>query len=86
VSEPSDVGELRSQVAIVNTNVTTAPAAFVSDSFGNPVPGVLVTFTAPGSGASGKFANSTVTTSASTAVADGSGSMVKPDAKTTSTP
>jgi len=59
-----------SQSATVNTAFAATLAAKVTDSFGNPVPGVLVTFTAPGSGASGKFANSTVTTSAST---DGGG-------------
>ena len=38
----------------------------VSDTWGNPVGGASVTFLAPASGASGTFANSTDTTSAST--------------------
>ncbi|MGV8909494.1 MAG: beta strand repeat-containing protein [Propionicimonas sp.] len=54
------------QSARVNTGFGTALAARVTDSFGNVVPGVSVTFTAAASGASGTFANSTMTTSAST--------------------
>jgi hypothetical protein len=64
-----------SSIAVVSgsgqsTTVSTAFAnplvASVTDSFGNPVPGATVTFTAPGSGASGKFANNTATTTAAT--------------------
>jgi hypothetical protein len=40
--------------------------ALVSDQYGNPVSGAVVTFTAPGSGASGTFANTTATTTANT--------------------
>src|SRR5262249_43943568 len=43
------------QSATVNTAFTNALQATVTDSFGNPVPGVPVTFAAPGSGASGTF-------------------------------
>jgi len=43
------------QSAQVNTTFLTAFQATVKDAGGNPVAGVAVTFTAPGSGASGKF-------------------------------
>ena len=43
------------QSAQVNTAFNTALQATVKDAVGNPVPGVTVTFAAPGSGASGKF-------------------------------
>lgn len=54
------------QTAIVNTNFGTNLAATVVDQFGNPVPGVAVTFNAPASGASGTFAGgvNTATTDA----------------------
>jgi hypothetical protein len=47
-----------------------ALAVTVTDGSNNPAPGVTVTFTAPSSGASGKFANNTNTTQATTG-ADG---------------
>src|SRR5437763_748581 len=55
------------QNATVNTAFATAFQATVKDSFGNPVSGVLVTFAAPGSGASGTFSGgaNTATTNAS---------------------
>ena len=56
------------QSAAVLTAFTNPLVASVQDGFGNPVPGVSVTFTAPASGASGTFANMTFTTSASTGV------------------
>ncbi|HEX6788752.1 MAG TPA: hypothetical protein VF091_05865, partial [Gaiellaceae bacterium] len=40
------------QSATVNTNVATAPSVLVTDSFGNPVPGVSVTFAVTGGGGS----------------------------------
>ena len=46
------------QSAYVNTAFSTALLATVTDAFGNLVPGATVTFTAPGSGASGSFSNS----------------------------
>jgi hypothetical protein len=49
------------QSATVNTAFATALQATVKDSLSNPVSGVNVTFTAPGSGASGVFSNSTAT-------------------------
>src|SRR5260370_23114534 len=49
------------QNAVINTAFANALAVTVKDSGGNPVAGVNVTFTAPGSGASGLFSNSTVT-------------------------
>jgi hypothetical protein len=49
------------QSATVNTAFTNPLVALVQDSFGNPVPSVSVTYTAPTSGASGTFANSTNT-------------------------
>ena len=44
------------QSAQMNTAYATPLAAVVRDSSGNPLPGTLVTFTAPASGASGTFA------------------------------
>jgi hypothetical protein len=54
------------QNATVNTAFATDLAATVKDKFGNPVPNVTVTFTAPSSAPSGKFANGTNTTTATT--------------------
>ena len=55
------------QSATVNTAFAAQLQATVKDSFNNPVSGVTVTFTAPGSGASGTFAGgvNTATTNAS---------------------
>jgi hypothetical protein len=57
------------QPAAAGTAFGNALAATVKDVFNNPVPGVNVTFTAPASGATGSFSNSTntitVTTNAS---------------------
>jgi hypothetical protein len=44
------------QSATVNSAFSTNLAATVNDTFGNPVPGATVTFTAPSSGATGTFA------------------------------
>jgi hypothetical protein len=55
------------QSAAVNTAFGSPMVALVSDAAGNPVSGATVTFTAPGSGASGTFANGTATTTATTA-------------------
>ena len=54
------------QNATINTAFATQLQATVKDSFNNPVSGVAVTFTAPGSGASGTFAGGvkTATTNA----------------------
>ena len=54
------------QSATVNTAFTTNLAATVEDVYGNPVPGKVVTFEAPTSGASGTFAGgvNTATTNA----------------------
>jgi len=43
------------QSTAVNTAFAAPLQALVTDSFGNPLNGVSVTFTAPGNGASGKF-------------------------------
>jgi hypothetical protein len=51
---------------MVNTAFATALQATVKDAYNNPLSGVTVTFTAPGSGASGNFANGTATVTAST--------------------
>jgi hypothetical protein len=59
-----------SQSALTSTAFATALKVTVTDAFSNPVPGATVTFTAPATGASGVFANSTNTTAATTA-ADG---------------
>lgn len=50
------------QSATVSTTFATAMQATVVDSNSNPVSGVMVTFTAPASGASGTFATSGTTT------------------------
>jgi len=50
-----------SQSAAVGTSFTNPLVAQVTDTYGNPVSGATVTFTAPSSGASGAFANGTVT-------------------------
>lgn len=54
------------QSTTVSTAFATALQALVRDAFNNPVPGVNVTFAAPGAGASGTFAGGpTVLTNAS---------------------
>ena len=54
------------QTPTVNTAFTNPLVVTVVDSFGNPVPGVNVTLTAPAAGASGRFSNSTNTITAAT--------------------
>src|SRR5467141_3118570 len=54
------------QSATVGAAFATPLQATVKDSLGNPVSGVNVTFTAPGSGASGVFSNSTATITVAT--------------------
>ncbi len=46
------------QSSAVNTTYAANLVATVDDSFGNPLPGVSVTFSAPSSGAGGTFTNS----------------------------
>jgi hypothetical protein len=58
------------QSTAISTAFTNALAVTVKDAGSNPVSGVNVTFTAPGSGASGKFSNNTATI---TVVTNGSG-------------
>jgi hypothetical protein len=59
------------QSAPVNTNFATPLLATVIDQYGNPVPGVVVTFTAPGNGASATFIGG------NTATSNGNGLVVK---------
>src|SRR5207245_2797515 len=54
------------QSATVNSAFAIQLQATVKDSFNNPVSGVLVTFTAPGSGASGTFAGGANTATTNT--------------------
>jgi Beta-propeller repeat len=54
------------QSALVSTAFGTLLSVTVEDTDNNPVQGVQVTFTAPSSGVSGTFANSTNTTQATT--------------------
>ena len=54
------------QSAAVSTAFANALAVTVRDAGNNPVAGVNVTFTAPGSGASGVFSNSTATITVAT--------------------
>ncbi len=49
------------QSAKINTAFASTLQAVVKDNLGNPVSGVTVTFTAPSTGASGRFANGTIT-------------------------
>ena len=62
------------QSATVSTAFTTALQATVRDASSNPVSGVVVTFTAPASGASGKFG----TSATATAATNGSGVAAAP--------
>ena len=55
----------RSQSATVSSNFATALQATVKDASGNPVSGISVTFTAPGTGPSGTFSGS-ITASSNT--------------------
>jgi hypothetical protein len=48
------------QSATINTAFANALAVTVTDSHNNPVSGVVIQFTAPSSGASGLFSNSTI--------------------------
>jgi hypothetical protein len=57
------------QSATVNTAFAMALQATVKNATNNPVSGVTVTFTAPGSGASGTFGGSTAVTTNSSGVA-----------------
>jgi hypothetical protein len=54
------------QSATINTAFANALAVTIKDALNNPVSGVNVTFTAPGSGASGKFSNNTQTITVAT--------------------
>ena len=54
------------QSAVINTAFANPLAVTVKDTSNNPVSGVNVTFTAPGSGASGKFSNGTATITVAT--------------------
>jgi YVTN family beta-propeller protein len=54
------------QAATVNTAFASAFSATVTDANGNPITGAVVTFTAPGSGASGTFPASSTTATATT--------------------
>jgi hypothetical protein len=54
------------QSATINTAFANALAVTVKDAGSNPVSGVNVTFTAPGSGTSGLFSNSTATITVAT--------------------
>lgn len=61
------------QSAVINTAFATQFQATVADSLSNPVTGVTVTFTPPGSGASGSFAGGV-----NTATTDGLGIATAP--------
>jgi len=70
-----------SQTTIVNTNFGSTLQALVKDTLGNPVSGVTVTFTTPGSGASGGFGGSTT----ATATTNASGIATSPTLKANTT-
>jgi sugar lactone lactonase YvrE len=50
------------QSAVVNAQFTKALTVLVTDAYGNPVSGALVTYAAPGSGASATLSSTTATT------------------------
>ena len=55
------------QTTVVNTNFGTALQAKVLDTLGNPAVGVTVTFSTPGTGASGGFSGATTATASTNA-------------------
>ena len=57
------------QSAMINTAFANALQATVKDGSGNPLSGVMVTFAAPASGASGSFTGSTAVATGSNGVA-----------------
>jgi len=57
------------QYAVAGTAYGTPLAATVADAYGNGVPGVLVSFVAPATGASGTFAGTTLVQTGSTGIA-----------------
>jgi outer membrane autotransporter protein len=63
------------QSATISSAFAVPMSVIVRDAASNPVPGVTVTFTAPGSGASGTFAGGST---AANAVANGSGIATAP--------
>src|SRR5262245_63858041 len=62
----SDLNAGTPQSTVVSTAFGTALQALVKDGSSNPVSGVTVTFTAPGSGASGTFPGASLTATATT--------------------
>mgnify|MGYP000882986248 CR=1 FL=1 len=54
------------QEATITTAFANPLRALVTDENGTPIPGITVTFTAPSSGASGSFSNSSTTVTATT--------------------
>ncbi len=70
------------QSTLVNTAFAAPLTATVTDAYGNPVPGAVVSFTAPTGGASGTFANGT-TTDTETTNASGVASSTSFSANTT---
>jgi adhesin/invasin len=54
------------QTTVISTNFTTVLQALVRDASNNPVPGVVVTFTAPALGATATFASGLATYTATT--------------------
>ncbi|HEY3827066.1 MAG TPA: carbohydrate binding domain-containing protein [Bryobacteraceae bacterium] len=71
------------QSATVNAGFSTRLQAKISDAGNSPVSGVTVTFTAPGSGASGTFGSSAIVTA--NAVTNSSGVAIAPAFKANST-
>ena len=65
------------QSVLINTNFGTQLQATVVDGVGTPVPGVTVTFTAPGSGATGTFAGAATTTAVTNASGVATASIIR---------
>ncbi len=75
------------QTAIVNTNFGTPLAALVADQYGNHVlSGITVTFTAPTSGASGTFTDTSATTTTANTNAAGVATAAVLKANTVASP
>ncbi len=65
-STVTEVASGSGQSATVNTAFAFPLVARVMDGYGSPVPGVIVTFTAPASSASGRFPGASTTATATT--------------------
>ena len=70
------------QTSVINTNYAVQLQATVRDASSNPVAGALVTFTAPGAGASGTFGGSAATTATTNASGIATAAVIRANAAT----